>query len=315
MLAIKANRSTLRRLLEANGRLGDFMAQASSIVSSEQRFAQIIAGSEKDKLQTISGPNDLWPLMREEAERKAKEEPILGSYFHATILNHRTFGDALSFRLASKLDNPMLPTMLIRDVIAEATHDESEILRAAEIDIIATYTRDPACEDLSSPFLFFKGFHALQAHRIAHWLWNKERRTLAQFFQNQISVTLGVDLHPAARVGSGIMLDHATGIVIGETAVVEDDVSILHSVTLGGTGKTGGHRHPTIRRGVLLSAGCKIIGNIEVGVNAKVGAGSVVLNDVPPNVTVAGIPAKVVGHPHQQIPAHDMDHVKGFADL
>ena len=315
MLAIKANRSTLRRLLEANGRLGDFMAQASSIVSSEQRFAQIIAGSEKDKLQTISGPNDLWPLMRKEAERKAKEEPILGSYFHATILNHRTFGDALSFRLASKLDNPMLPTMLIRDVIAEATHDESEILRAAEIDIIATYTRDPACEDLSSPFLFFKGFHALQAHRIAHWLWNKERRTLAQFFQNQISVTLGVDLHPAARVGSGIMLDHATGIVIGETAVVEDDVSILHSVTLGGTGKTGGHRHPLIRRGVLLSAGCKIIGNIEVGVNAKVGAGSVVLNDVPPNVTVAGIPAKVVGHPHQQIPAHDMDHVKGFADL
>ena len=315
MLAIKANRSTLRRLLEANGRLGDFMAQASSIVSSEQRFAQIIAGSEKDKLQTISGPNDLWPLMREEAERKAKEEPILGSYFHATILNHRTFGDALSFRLASKLDNPMLPTMLIRDVIAEATHDESEILRAAEIDIIATYTRDPACEDLSSPFLFFKGFHALQAHRIAHWLWNKERRTLAQFFQNQISVTLGVDLHPAARVGSGIMLGHAPGIVIGETAVVEDDVSILHSVTLGGTGKTGGHRHPLIRRGVLLSAGCKIIGNIEVGVNAKVGAGSVVLNDVPPNVTVAGIPAKVVGHPHQQIPAHDMDHVKGFADL
>ena len=315
MLAIKANRSTLRRLLEANGRLGDFMAQASSLVSSEQRFAQIIAGSEKDKLQTISGPNDLWPLMREEAERKAKEEPILGSYFHATILNHRTFGDALSFRLASKLDNPMLPTMLIRDVIAEATHDESEILRAAEIDIIATYTRDPACEDLSSPFLFFKGFHALQAHRIAHWLWNKERRTLAQFFQNQISVTLGVDLHPAARVGSGIMLDHATGIVIGETAVVEDDVSILHSVTLGGTGKNGGHRHPLIRRGVLLSAGCKIIGNIEVGVNAKVGAGSVVLNDVPPNVTVAGIPAKVVGHPHQQIPAHDMDHVKGFADL
>ena len=209
----------------------------------------------------------------------------------------------------------MLPTMLIRDVIAEATHDDAEILSSAEIDIIATYTRDPACDDLSSSFLFFKGFHALQAHRIAHWLWKKERRTLAQFFQNQISVTLGVDLHPAATVGSGIMLDHATGIVIGETAVVEDDVSILHSVTLGGTGKTSGDRHPKIRRGVLLSAGCKIIGNIEVGVNAKVGAGSVVLNDVPPNVTVAGIPAKVVGDPHDQIPAHDMDHVKGFADL
>jgi serine O-acetyltransferase len=292
-----------------------FMAQATHLINSEQRFAQIIAGSEKGELKTIRGPDDLWPLMREEAERKAKEEPILGSYFHATILNHRTFGDALSFRLASKLDNPMLPTMLIRDVIAEATYDDSEILSSAEIDIIATYTRDPACDDLSSSFLFFKGFHALQAHRIAHWLWNKERRTLAQFFQNQISVTLGVDLHPAARVGSGIMLDHATGIVIGETAVIEDDVSILHSVTLGGTGKTSGDRHPKIRRGVLLSAGCKIIGNIEVGVNAKVGAGSVVLNDVPPNVTVAGIPAKVVGDPHDQIPAHDMDHVRGFADL
>ena len=291
------------------------MAQANHLINSEKRFAQIIAGSEKDQLKAINGPEDLWPSMREEAERKAEEEPILGSYFHATILNHRSFGDALSFRLASKLDNPMLPTMLIRDVIAEAIDDDSEILSSAEIDIMATYTRDPACDDLSSSFLFFKGFHALQAHRIAHWLWNKERRTLAQFFQNQISVTLGVDLHPAARVGSGIMLDHATGIVIGETAVVEDDVSILHSVTLGGTGKTGGDRHPKIRRGVLLSAGCKIIGNIEVGINAKVGAGSVVLNDVPPNVTVAGIPAKAVGDPHDQIPAHDMDHVRGFADL
>ncbi len=291
------------------------MTQALTIINSEQRFAQIIAGSEKSELKNLTGPTDLWPLMREEAERKAKEEPILGSYFHATILNHRTFGDALSFRLASKLDNPMLPTMLIRDVIAEATDNDSGILSAAEIDIVATYTRDPACDDLSSSFLFFKGFHALQAHRIAHWLWQQQRRTLAQFFQNQISVTLGVDLHPAARLGSGIMFDHATGIVIGETAVVEDDVSILHSVTLGGTGKTSGDRHPKIRRGVLLSAGCKVIGNIEVGCNAKVGAGSVVLNDVPPNVTVAGVPAKVVGEHHDEIPAHDMDHVKGFADL
>ena len=155
MLAIKANLSTLPKLIHAKERLEGFMAQASNLIDSEQRFAQIIAGSEKDELKTISGPEDLWPLMREEAERKAKEEPILGSYFHATILNHRTFGDALSFRLASKLDNPMLPTMLIRDVIAEATHDDAEILSSAEIDIIATYTRDPACDDLSSSFLFF----------------------------------------------------------------------------------------------------------------------------------------------------------------
>ncbi len=278
-----------------------------SVTSIEERFYQVASSSAANGLN-VSQPGDLWPLMRLEAEHKATEEPILGSYFHATILNHATFGDALSFRLASKLDNPMLPTMLIRDVIGEAMAEDPELLSSAEIDILATYTRDPACEDLSSPFLFFKGFHALQAHRVAHWLWQHDRKTLAQFFQNQISVTLGVDIHPAARIGSGIMFDHATGIVIGETAVVEDDVSILHSVTLGGTGKTSGDRHPKIRKGVLLAAGCKVIGNIEIGTNAKVGAGSVVLQDVPPNVTVAGVPAKVVGHLHNRIPAHDMDH-------
>lgn len=260
-----------------------------------------------DKLLKLSGPGDLWPLMRIEAERKALEEPILGSYFHATILNHASFGAALSFRLASKLENPMLPTMLIRDVISQAFSADPAILNAAEIDVVATYARDPACEDLSTPFLFFKGFHALQAYRIAHWLWHEGRRTLARFFQNQISATLGVDIHPAARIGSGIMLDHATGIVIGETAVVEDDVSILHSVTLGGTGKHGGDRHPKIRRGVLLAAGAKIIGNIEVGACAKVGAGSVVLENVPPHTTVAGVPARIVATHEQHQPAMDMN--------
>lgn len=250
---------------------------------------------------------DLWQTARDEAERKVAEEPILGSYFHATILNHSSFGAALSFRLASKLDNPMLPTMLIRDVIDEALRDDPTILEAAEADVLASFTRDPACDDLSTPFLFHKGFHALQAYRIAHWLWRRDRKTLAQFFQSQISVGLGVDIHPAARIGSGLMLDHATGIVVGETAVVEDDVSILHSVTLGGTGKETGDRHPKIRRGVLLAAGCKIIGNIEVGEGAKVGAGSVVLHDVPPHVTVAGVPAVIVGKPREESPALGMD--------
>jgi len=279
----------------------------SRVSKISNRFSQVIADAEKPELETVRGPGDLWPLMREEAQRKSIEEPILGSYFHATILNHATLGDALSFRLASKLDNPMLPTMLIRDVIAEAMDNDETLLSSAEIDVLATYTRDPACDELSTPFLFYKGFHALQAHRVAHWLWGQGRKTLAQFFQNQISVTLGVDIHPAATLGSGIMFDHATGIVIGETAVVEDDVSMLHSVTLGGTGKTTGDRHPKIRKGVLLSSGCKIIGNIEVGTNAKVGAGSVVLEDVPPNVTVAGVPAKIVGRLHNQVPAHEMD--------
>ena len=250
----------------------------------------------------------VWEAVRAEAAAKSAEEPILGSYFHATILNHQTFGAALSFRLASKLDNPMLPTMLIRDVIAEAIADDGDILASALVDVVATYGRDPACADLATPFVFFKGFHALQAHRVAHWLWHRGRHTLALFFQSQISVGLGVDIHPAARVGRGILIDHATGIVIGETAVVEDDVSILHAVTLGGSGKHSGDRHPKVRRGVLLGAGCKVIGNIEIGVGAKVGAGSVVLADVPPHVTVTGVPAAVVGKPKEDSPAFDMDH-------
>ena len=250
----------------------------------------------------------VWAAMRQEAEAKVDEEPILGSYFHATILNHASFRAALSFRLASKLDNPMLPTMLIRDVIDDAMADDPDILDSAVGDIVATHGRDPACEDLSTPFLFFKGFHALQAHRVAHWLWQRGRHTLALFFQSQISVGLGVDIHPAARIGRGILIDHATGIVIGETAVVEDDVSILHAVTLGGSGKASGDRHPKVRRGVLLGAGSKVIGNIEIGEGAKVGAGSVVLEDVPPHSTVAGVPAKVVGTPRDDTPAFGMDH-------
>ncbi len=262
------------------------------------------------QVEAVSGLKalpDLWQKARAEAELKVSEEPILGSYFHATILNHTSFGAALSFRLASRLDNPMLPTMLIRQVIEEAISDDPMILEAAETDVLASFTRDPACDDLTTPFLFHKGFHALQAYRIAHWLWLHDRRTLAQFFQSQISVGLGVDIHPAARIGRGLMLDHATGIVVGETAVIDDDVSVLHSVTLGGTGKETGDRHPKIRRGVLLAAGCKIIGNIEVGEGAKVGAGSVVLHDVPPHVTVAGVPAVIVGKPREESPALDMD--------
>ena len=281
----------------------------SSILSADldQRYNEILAQVYQANDNVAPLEDDLWDVMRQEAADKAAEEPILGSYFHATILNHDSFGSALSFRLASKLDNPMLPTMLIRDVIKEAMDDDPDILRAAEIDVLATYARDAACNDLTTPFLFYKGFHALQAHRIAHWLWLKERHTLAQFFQGQISVTLGVDFHPAARIGSGVMLDHATGIVVGETAVIEDDVSILHSVTLGGTGKVSGDRHPKIRRGVLLAAGCKVIGNIEVGADAKVGAGSVVLEDVPANVTVAGVPARIVGKTTGTTPSYDMD--------
>ena len=266
-----------------------------------------VAGLMKNARGDLASVEGVWEVMRSEAKTKATEEPILGSYFHATVLNHDSFRAALSFRLASKLDNPMLPTMLIRDVIEQAMNDDPSILVAAEMDVMANYQRDPACEDLSTPFLYFKGFHALQAYRISHWLWTHERHTLAQFFQSQISVGLGVDIHPAAQIGQGLMLDHATGIVVGETAVIEDDVSILHSVTLGGTGKEAGDRHPKIRHGVLLGAGCKVIGNIEIGEGAKVGAGSVVLDHAPPHVTVAGVPAEIVGRPSEDNPSFGMD--------
>ncbi len=274
-------------------------------VAIEERYAfEILNAGNRGQL---AGASNVWEAMRNEAARRSQEEPMLGSFYHATILNHDNFSAALSFRLASKLDSPMLPSMLTREVIEEAIAADPGLVKAAEIDILAINTRDPACEDFSTPFLYFKGWHALQAHRIAHWLWKQNRTALALYIQSQVSANLGVDIHPAARIGCGIMLDHATGIVIGETAVVEDDVSILHSVTLGGTGKETGDRHPKIRQGVLLAAGCKVIGNIEVGQGAKVGAGSVVLEDVPPHVTVAGVPARIVGTPAVQSPALAMD--------
>jgi serine O-acetyltransferase len=255
----------------------------------------------------FDGAPTLWEAIRREATRLAAQEPFLGSFFHATILNHDSMASALSFHLANKLDSAVLPAMLIREVIDNAIASDPTILRAAEIDVMAIRSRDPACDHFSTPFLYYKGFHALQAYRVAHWLWEQDRRPLAIFVQNQVSASLAVDIHPAATIGSGIMLDHATGIVVGETSVIGDDVSILHSVTLGGTGKASGDRHPKIHNGVLLSAGAKVIGNIVVGEGAKVGAGSVVLEDVPPHVTVAGVPARIVGRPNCDSPALDMN--------
>jgi serine O-acetyltransferase len=197
--------------------------------------------------------------------------------------------------------------MAIREIIEEAYREEPSIIRAAEIDIKAIRERDPACNSYSTPLLFYKGFHALQSYRVAHWLWGQERHSLAFYFQNQMSAIFGVDIHPAASIGCGLMFDHATGIVIGETAIVEDDVTMLHGVTLGGTGKHQGQRHPKVRHGVLIGASASVIGNIEIGEGAKIGAGSVVMKAVPPHVTVAGVPAEVVGKPRGDSPAQDVD--------
>ena len=250
----------------------------------------------------------MWERIRKEAARHAGEEPILASFLHVTILNHTRLELALSFHLASQLDSSTASSLLLREVMMEALENDSSIRQAVRADLQAVEERDSACHELYIPFLYFKGFHALQTQRVAHWLWNHGREPLALFFQNRMSAEFGVDIHPAAQMGEGIMLDHATGLVIGETAVVGDNVSILQSVTLGGTGKDEGDRHPKIGDGVLISAGAKILGNISVGEGAKVGAGSVVLEDVPAHTTVAGVPARVVGRPASDQPALEMDH-------
>lgn len=258
---------------------------------------------------TATVTDSLWESIRLQTRKQAETEPVLASFLYATILNHDTFEAALSFHLANKLDSPALPAMLIREVIEEAMEKDSSIIESVRADLMAVSERDSACCSLVTPLLYFKGFHALQAYRVAHWLWQQGRNSLALFLQNRISAVFAVDIHPAARIGKGIMFDHATGIVIGETAVVEDMVSIMQSVTLGGTGKEAGDRHPKVRKGVLVGAGAKILGNITVGECAKVGAGSVVLKDVPPRATVAGVPAQIICETSCNQPAREMDHL------
>lgn len=251
---------------------------------------------------------DVWAEIRREAQQASIDEPVLASFYHVTILNHINFADAIGFHLANKLDSQALPAMILREVFEEAMAADRAIEQAMRADICAHRERDPACNRYYIPFLFFKGYHALQSWRIAHWLWLQGRNSLALYFQNQISESFDVDIHPGARIGSGIMIDHATGVVIGETTVIEDNVSMLHSVTLGGSGCTKTDRHPKIRRGVLIGVGAKILGNIEIGEGAKIGAGSVVLEPVAPHTTVAGVPARPIGRPKGDEPALDMDH-------
>lgn len=261
------------------------------------------------KTSIASGDTDpIWEAVRVEAADDAQKEPMLASFLHAVILNHTTLEDALSFHLASKLDSSTLSATSLRDLIDEAFDNDPFISEAIRKDIAAVCSRDPACRGYSMILLHYKGYHALQSYRVAHYYWNNDRRPLALYLQSRISEVFAVDIHPAAQIGCEILMDHATGIVIGETAVVEDQVSMLHEVTLGGTGKETGDRHPKIRRGVLISAGAKILGNVEVGEGAKVGSGAVVLDDVPPHTTVAGIPAVVVGRPVSEQPALEMDH-------
>ena len=251
--------------------------------------------------------HSLWEKIQQETLSVAESEPVLASFLQVTILNHTSLLSAISFLLAEKLGCETTPALTLQEVFDEAFSSDTTIEEKIYTDICAIHTRDSACHGLASAFLYYKGFHALQAWRAAHWLWINDRKPLALVLQNRISVVFGVDIHPAATLGKGIMFDHATGIVIGETAVVEDCVSILQSVTLGGTGKESGDRHPKVRQGVLIGPGAKILGNIEIGEGSKITAASVVLKNIPPHSIVAGVPATVVGKMDIDSPAEQMD--------
>ena len=263
----------------------------------------------------------IWRSVRDEAQEAVGRDPVLAAFLYTTILNQDTLEEAVIHRLAERLAHQDLGADLIRQTFYAMLEDRPDWSDTVRTDIQAYYDRDPACDRYLMPVLYFKGFHAIQTHRLAHWLWNRGRKDFALYLQSRSSSVFQTDINPAARIGKGIFIDHATGLVVGETAVIEDDVSILHNVTLGGTGKAGGDRHPKVRYGVLIGAGAKILGNIEIGHCAKIAAGSVVLSPVPHNKTVAGVPARVVGETgcdrpssqmDQLLPAQNMDHVISF---
>lgn len=263
---------------------------------------------------TLGVVDPAWARVRQEAERLIEAEPTLAGFVLSTILNQSGLDHAIAHRVAARLGHPVVPADLIVQTFDEALSRDATIAEGFRADMAAVVDRDPACTRLIEPLLYFKGFHALQTHRLAHWLWMRNRTDLALYLQSRSSEVFQTDIHPAARIGRGVFLDHATGLVVGSTAVIGDNVSLLQDVTLGGTGKEKGDRHPKIRSGVLIGAGAKILGNIEVGECARVAAGSVVLVSVPRNSTVAGVPAKVVGEAGCAEPARAMDQLLAEMD-
>ena len=255
----------------------------------------------------ITELDPVWARIRAEAAAAVTDEPLMGGLIQASVLHHDTLSQALAYRMAMKLASPEMSEQILRQMADEAHAADPGIADAARADLMAVYERDPACHRFLQALLYFKGFQAIQAYRLGHWLWTKGRYDLAYFVQMRVSEIFGVDIHPGARVGKGLMIDHAHSIVIGETAVVGDNVSMLHSVTLGGTGKEEEDRHPKIEDGVLIGAGAKVLGNIRVGYCSRVAAGSVVLADVPPCKTVAGVPARIIGEAGCSQPALTMD--------
>lgn len=260
---------------------------------------------------------DFDPLLarlRLEAEDVLRREPELGGFIYPAILEQESVAGVVIHRVAQRLDRPEAPYAAIRHALESCLAHDGAIAEAFRADLLAVVERDPACTRLLEPALYFKGFHALQTYRLAHWLWKNGRSDFALTLQSLSSQIFQTDIHPAAVIGKGVFIDHATGVVIGATSVIEDDVSMLHGVTLGGTGKARGDRHPKVRRGVLIGAGAKVLGNIEIGRCAMIAAGSVVLDSVPANKTVAGVPARIVGDSKCAEPALAMDQMLAVLD-
>jgi serine O-acetyltransferase len=267
------------------------------------------------KTTHLKALDPVWDAIVDGARGVLAVEPSLSNLLVSSVLNHDSFDDALAHRLAERLDHTDVSADLIRQAFQEALELSPEIGTNARADLAATMERDPACHKAVDAFLYFKGYQAIQTHRFAHTLWNNGRKDFALYLQSRSSQVFQVDINPAARIGKGIMLDHATGFVVGETAVIGDNVSILQGVTLGGTGKADQDRHPKIGDGVLIGAGAIVLGNIKVGDGARIGAGSVVVKEVPPRVTVAGVPAKIIGEAGCAQPATVMDHVVMVHDM
>lgn len=267
----------------------------------------MVVKSEILKRERMPSMDPIWDSLRSEARTAADHDPLLAAFLYSTVLNHRSLEDCVIHRICERLDHPDLQAVLLRQTFDEMLRDWPEWGTILRVDIQAVYDRDPACTRFMEPVLYFKGFHAIQTHRLAHWLLNRGRKDFALYLQSRASSVFQTDINPAARIGKGIFLDHATGLVVGETARIGDNVSILHGVTLGGTGKEGADRHPKIGDGVLIGAGAKVLGNIEVGCCSRIAAGSVVLKPVPKGSTVAGVPARVVGEAGCAEPARSMD--------
>ncbi|KAF5753098.1 serine acetyltransferase 2 [Tripterygium wilfordii] len=250
----------------------------------------------------------IWDAVREEAKVESEKEPILSSFLYASVLAHDCLEQALVFVLANRLQNPTLLATQLMDIFCNVIMHDQGIRRSIRLDVQAIKDRDPACLSYCSALLYLKGYHSLQSYRVAHSLWNQGRKVLALALQSRISEVFGVDIHPAAKIGEGILLDHGTGVVIGETAIIGNRVSLMHGVTLGGSQKESGDRYPKVSNGALLGACVTILGNINIGEGAMVAAGSLVLKDVPPHSMAAGTPAKVIGYIDEQDPSLTMKH-------